>query len=99
MGNLEQCKYGIDDEDKSEIKTSKGVYDFKKIVNILFKLLKNIQKIPTCEEEKLYYGKTKEFDKSISARIDRTKSLIRNGIDQYPNGNVIVIIPCQNKNI
>jgi hypothetical protein len=32
MGNLEQCKYGLNEDDKSELKTGKGVYDFKKIV-------------------------------------------------------------------
>ncbi len=46
----------------------------------------------------MFYGKDKEYDKDVKNKIDRTSSLIRNGVREYQNGNVEVIVPCANKN-
>ena len=42
----------------------------------------------------MFYGKDSAYDKEVSSKIDRTSSLIRNGVTEYSNGNVEVIVPC-----
>ena len=45
----------------------------------------------------MFYGKDSTYDKDVKNRIDRTSSLIRNGVTEYINGNVEVIVPCASK--
>ena len=46
------------------------------------------------DDNRIYYGKGDEYDKDVKNKIDRTSSLIRNGITEYTNGNVEIIVPC-----
>ena len=45
----------------------------------------------------MFYGKDSAYDKEVSNKIDRTSSLVRNGVTEYSNGNVEVIVPCVEK--
>ena len=51
--------------------------------------------MPKTESEDKFYIKDPSFDKNIKNKINRTDSLIRQGENEYTNGNVQVIIPCQ----
>lgn len=46
--------------------------------------------IPKSTEEKIFYSGSKHFDPK---KIERNTSLVRRGVNEYPNGNVNVIIP------
>ena len=75
-----------------------GPYSFKKfvcneIIKIILYLLYIIQYLPK-DDNRIYYGKGDEYDKDVKNKIDRTSSLIRNGVTEYTNGNVEVIVPC-----
>ena len=61
---------------------------------ILIKLYLFIQLKPQSQSEEIYYGKDSGYDKDVKNKIDRTSSLIRNGVREYSNGNVDVIVPC-----
>ena len=50
--------------------------------------------MPKNENQKIYYAKDGGYDKDVKNKIDRTSSLIRNGVKEYTNGNVEVIVPC-----
>lgn len=67
------------------------------LIKMIFVVLL-IQIIPRTKSEEMFYGKDKEYDKEVRNKIDRTSSLIRNGIREYHNGNVEVIVPCAIKN-
>lgn len=66
--------------------------------NIIFYNNKYIQRLPRTKSEEIYYGKDIEYDKEVKNKIDRTNSLIRNGVQEYTNGNILVIVPCLDKN-
>ena len=53
--------------------------------------------MPKTSSLDIYYGKDKGYDSEVKDKIDRTSSLIRNGVTEYTNGNVEVIIPCPGK--
>ena len=74
---------------------------FNNIPNFIFNKNINyfylIQILPRTKSEEIFYGKDSTYDKDVKNRIDRTSSLIRNGVSEYYNGNVEVIVPCASK--
>ena len=88
---------------KDEFVIGYGVYSFKKAVcckKIITIIINNknininlLQFVPQTESENKYYGKDDLFDKNIKDKINRTDSLVRQGIVDYNNGTVRVIIP------
>ena len=58
-----------------------------------YKLIFIVQILPKTESEDKYYGKDKGYDEDIKDKINREDSLIRQGMVNYSNGNVQVIIP------
>ena len=46
----------------------------------------------------MFYGKDIAYEKEVKNKIDRTSSLIRNGVREYSNGNVDIIVPCAGNN-
>ena len=87
-------------DNEQEYVIGSGAYGFKKfvcneIIKNNFKLLLYIvQYLPKNENQKIYYAKDGGYDKDVKNKIDRTSSLIRNGVKEYTNGNVEVIVPC-----
>ena len=51
--------------------------------------------MPNSESQSKFYGKDNVYDKNIKNKINRTDSLVRQGETEYINGNVQIIIPCQ----
>ena len=51
--------------------------------------------MPNSENQNKFYGKDNVYDKNIKNKINRTDSLVRQGETEYINGNVQIIIPCQ----
>ena len=93
----------IKDDKENEFTIGSDKYSFKKMVcynnhpNLIFIKIFNyyfIQIVPRTKSEEMFYGKDSTYDKDVKNRIDRTSSLIRNGVSEYKNGNVEVIIPC-----
>lgn len=66
--------------------------------HIIFYNNKYIQHIPRTRSEEIYYGKDIEYDKEVKDKIDRTNSLIRKGVKEYTNGNILVVVPCIDNN-
>ena len=54
----------------------------------------HLQFIPKNEKEKIFYGKTNEYDKNVADKIDKINNLNHNGASEYKHGNVEIIIPC-----
>ena len=50
--------------------------------------------MPKTDSENKFYSKDINYDKEIKTKINRNDSLVRNGATDYTNGNVQVIIPC-----
>ena len=81
--------------DEEEFRIGQGMYSFKKIViiNKKFIINFNIQLVPRNNNEKIFYGKTEDYEE-IKNKLDRTSSLYSQANPNYNNGNVEVIIPC-----
>ena len=103
-----ECNCLKDDKENEFIIGSEN-YKFKKMVgynnytNLIFikkfKYFYLIQILPRTKSEEMFYGKDSTYDKDVKNRIDRTSSLIRNGVSEYTNGNVEVIVPCASKDL
>ena len=96
MGSECHC---IKDYKENECRLGEGMYSFKKTVcktKLIF--LIKIQHLPRTKSEEIYYGKDSDYEKDVKNKIDRTSSLVRNGVSEYTNGNVEVILPCAGNN-
>ena len=92
----------VKDDKEEEFRIGSGNYSFKKMVyNKYFNIDKFfyiIQIIPRSQSESMFYGKDIAYEKEVKNKIDRTSSLIRNGVREYSNGNVDIIVPCAGNN-
>ena len=106
MGNFCIClDYQINQQ--KEFQIGSGIYSFKRLVCnkkkitlyyfaiIIFLVL---QIFPETENQKKYYGKDCSCYKEIKNKINRNDSLVHQGVVNYMNGTVQVIIPYQDSN-
>ena len=107
MGNNCVC-FNVPINQQNEFQIGSGAYSFKKAVCInniitifgfIYLLFSILQFLAKTNSQNKYYGKDELYDNEIRDRINRADSLIREGVINYMNGTVQVIIPYHEENL